>query len=373
MEFILTLVIKSAGQVWLTLLHNWPYLVLSVVIATLLKLYVNSERVSAFLNRFRGAGVVAATAVSVATPLCSCGTTAVILGMMASRMSWAPIIAFMVSSPLTSPQELVYSAGLFGWPFAWAFFLASIFLGLAGGWMAALLENRGWLAGQSRFEEAHPVPCGCSNGTPGTVPPQRVYSLDVPAVKFSAPETTCGCSAEPAEPAAGCGCGQIEPSVPDCDCSTTSLVRNEDKPEPQKSKVSLATFLAELFRNGKKLLFLFLVFAFVGHLLNGMIPAGWVAALFGSGRVYNVPLAATLGLPFYLNTEASLPMVRALLDAGMSKGAAMAFLIAGAGTSIGAISGALTIARWRVVALVVGILWLGAILCGFAFNLFLGL
>jgi len=55
----------------------------------------------------------------------------------------------------------------------------------------------------------------------------------------------------------------------------------------------------------------------------------------------------------------------------MSQGAALAFLISGAGTSIGAIAGALTIARWRVVALVVGILWAGAIACGLAFNLVL--
>ena len=55
----------------------------------------------------------------------------------------------------------------------------------------------------------------------------------------------------------------------------------------------------------------------------------------------------------------------------MSQGAALAFLIAGAGTSIGAITGALTIARWRVIALVVGILWVGAIVSGLAFNLLL--
>jgi uncharacterized membrane protein YraQ (UPF0718 family) len=57
----------------------------------------------------------------------------------------------------------------------------------------------------------------------------------------------------------------------------------------------------------------------------------------------------------------------------MSQGAALAFLIAGAGTSIGAITGALTIARWRVVALVVGVLWVGAIMSGYAFNLALPL
>ena len=96
-----------------------------------------------------------ATAAAVTTPLCSCGTTAVVLGMMASVISWAPIVAFMVASPLTSPQELVCCAGLFGWPFAIAFFVASILLGLLGGVAAALAESRGWLQNQTR------LPCPC--------------------------------------------------------------------------------------------------------------------------------------------------------------------------------------------------------------------
>ena len=66
-------------------------------------------------------------------------------------------------------------------------------------------------------------------------------------------------------------------------------------------------------------------------------------------------------------------MIRALLDNGMSQGAALALMISGAGTSIGAIAGALTIARWRVIALVVGVLWIGAMVCGFAFDLALTL
>ncbi len=113
---------------------------------------------------------------------------------------------------------------------------------------------------------------------------------------------------------------------------------------------------------------MFVGFAFIGYVLNGLIPAAWVSSLFGSGRIYGVPLAATIGLPLYVSSEASLPMVRALLDSGMSQGAVMAFLIAGSGTSIGAIAGALTIARWRVVGLVVGVLWLGAMAAGFAWN-----
>jgi hypothetical protein len=118
---------------------------------------------------------------------------------------------------------------------------------------------------------------------------------------------------------------------------------------------------------------MFTGFAFLGYFLNSLIPAHWVAAVFGSGNIYNIPLAATLGLPLYVNAEASLPLIRALLDAGMSQGAALAFMIVGAGTSIGAIGGALAIARWRVIVLVVSILWIGAILCGYAFNLVLTL
>jgi uncharacterized membrane protein YraQ (UPF0718 family) len=52
----------------------------------------------------------------------------------------------------------------------------------------------------------------------------------------------------------------------------------------------------------------------------------------------------------------------------MSQGAALAFLITGAGTSLGALGGALTIARWRVIALVIGTLWLGSILLGLAYD-----
>lgn len=84
---------------------------------------------------------------------------------------------------------------------------------------------------------------------------------------------------------------------------------------------------------------------------------------------WGVPLAATLGLPLYVNTDASLPLVRAFLDNGASAGAALAFLITGAGTSVGAVAGALAIARIRVITLVVGTLWLGAIVFGLGYDL----
>jgi uncharacterized membrane protein YraQ (UPF0718 family) len=372
MELILNVVIGSIGQVWVTLLHNWPYLVASVVIATLLKLYVNTQEVSAFLDRYRGAGIVAATTAAVGTPFCSCGTTAVILGMMASKMPWGPIVAFMVASPLTSPQELVYSAGLFGWPFALAFYLASILLGLVGGWAAAVIERRGWLANQARFTESVAIPSAGSVTNRPAAPSNRDFNRAAPTLQLS----PCACAAATGNPlAASCGCDQTRSAI---DSVAPAGARTDDRSSglPSASptaargpNVSLGAFVSELWYSGSRLLAMFVGFAFIGYVLNGLIPATWVAAAFGPDKIYNAPLAATLGLPLYVNAEASLPLVRALLENGMSQGAALAFLISGAGTSIGAMAGALTIARWRVVALVVGILWVGAMLCGLAFNL----
>jgi uncharacterized membrane protein YraQ (UPF0718 family) len=319
MSFVFNLIEYAFGQVLHTVANNWPFLLISILVSAAVKLYADQERVAAFLQKNRKGGVLISTFVAVTTPLCSCGTTAIVLGMMASVMPWAPIVAFMVSSPLTSPEELIYSAGLFGWPFAIAFFAASIILGIVGGAVAGFAESRGWLKGQARMaqpvESAPSLPLGIMGGP---------APLDLPVIS---------------------------------------------QPAPARPPITLRMYAREMYEISKRLIPLFLGFAFVGYLLNGLIPAEWIGNLFGAGHAYSVPLAATLGIPFYINTEASLPLVRAMLDSGMSQGAALAFLITGAGTSLGALGGALTIARWRVIAIILGTLWIGATVLGIAYDL----
>ena len=60
-----------------------------------------------------------------------------------------------------------------------------------------------------------------------------------------------------------------------------------------------------------------------------------------------------------------------MIDGGMGSGPALAFIVTGAGTSIGAISGLFIIARARVVAMVVAILFLGALVLGWTGQLIL--
>jgi uncharacterized membrane protein YraQ (UPF0718 family) len=124
---------------------------------------------------------------------------------------------------------------------------------------------------------------------------------------------------------------------------------------------------------GKRLLLIFFLASFFGYLFSNLIPVTWIQTLFGSGKRWIIPLGATLGIPFYLNISSSLPIARALIAHGAAPGAALAFLLVGAGTSLGAVAGLLTIARWRVVAVVTVTLWITAVLFGYAYNFLLAL
>jgi len=384
MEPIINLLTHSALQVWITLTHNWPFLIVSIVIAVGLKLLIDVSKVSNFLNKNRNTGVIGATLAAVTTPFCSCGTTAVILGMMASTLPWAPIIAFMVSSPLTSPGELVYSAGLFGWPFALAFFIASIVLGLLGGVVGGILEKNNLLKNQSRFsnttsqnsklQQVNPsiskqnfIPTQIHNNSPilsFSMGDAQLGSTSFQTTPIISTSTSCGCFEEQQQPQSCSNSCRIENS----DGNSTESSIDQIESEQNRPVVTWKVFLTESLIIGKRLIIMFLGFAFIGYVINGLIPSDLVGKIFGQGNVYSVILASTVGLPLYINTEASLPLVKALMDGGMSQGAALAFLITGAGTSIGAFTGALTIARWRVIVTVIVTLWIGAVAMGYLYD-----
>jgi len=330
MDYLANLVATVAVDVWTTIVHNWPYLLLSIVVASIVQVYLKPDRLAAWLRRRTWVAVLAAVALGALTPFCSCGTTAVVLGALASSVPWAPIVAFMASSPLTSPEEYVLSVGLFGPAFATTFLVAAILVGLLGGAAAWWLEGRGYLDGQSRLPGPTPNPA------------QDSCCADVTAPRAPSPGRTRTLTV-------------IQPTAP----TVTRAAK-------------LHRLVPVLWQNTRKLAVFFLAFAGIGYLLIRVIPAGVITSLLGDGNpVWSVPLAAVLGIPVYINTDASLPLVASLVHGGMAPGSAIAFLITGAGTSVASISGMLVIARWRVVALVVATLFVTAVAAGWLSALWL--
>jgi uncharacterized protein len=319
------LVARVVSDVAGALLHNWPYLLASVLIAAALSVYFGTDRLAAWIQRQRWTAITGAVLLATLTPFCSCGTTAMVLGMLAAKTPWAPIVAFMVASPLTSPSELMLSAGLFGWSFALLYFVGATALGFAAGGVAGWVEDRGLLAGQARMR---PADGGCG-GSPSTDP----------------------------TPVAGSG--------------VATLTRHDARVRLVE-RYRLRTLAAESWRLGRRLLLYFVAYSTLAYLVLELVPANLLVNLLGGDAVWSVPLAALLGIPVYITSEGSLPMVAALMGGGLGAGAAMAFLITGAGTSIPAITGALVIARRRVVGLVVALLFAGAVLLGWFTALVMG-
>lgn len=359
MEDILARVVLD---VWTTIAHTWPFLLASVVIASAIQVYVGTDRLARWLRARTVVAVGGAVLLAALTPFCSCGTTAVVLGALASAVPWAPVVAFMVSSPLTSPGEYVFSIGLFGTAFATTFFVAAIVIGLLAGWITSLIERAGALVGQARMKapatevlgEAavlEPAACGCG----------AVVS-EAPTIALRAPTVALG------ELGGRTALAVLEPVVASCGDGCGS--------EPAADLTRPASRVRELGRNLvvnlRRLAGYFLAFAALGYLIIELIPTEALTGALGADSVWSVPLAATLGIPVYVNSDASLPLVASLMDGGMGPGAALAFLVTGAGTSVGAVSGMLIIARWKVVALVVGFLWVGAVVLGYLAPIWLG-
>lgn len=327
LHWLYGLAADTATAVWDTFAGVWVYLLISIVAAAVLTTYAGIDRLQGWLRRRMWLGVAGAVALAVFTPFCACGTHAVLLAGLATSVPWAPLVAFIVSSPLTSPAELFLSAGLFGWRFAMVFFTGAVLIGLGAGWATMRVEALGWLRNQARA--AAPA----TGRRAAVCPPSATRRRR-----------------------AGTGPGAA--SVTEVRAGWRGRLRLDD-------------FVRELRSLGWRILWYFTLFTVVGYLVIQAVPTGWLTGLLGGDRWFSVPLAAGLGFPAYVNTEASLPVVAALMAGGMGAGPALAFLVTGAGTSFGATAGLLVIARRRVVALVVALLAVSALAMGWMGGWFL--
>lgn len=390
MQDVIVLAETVAGNVWATFAHNWPFLLSAVLAAAALNVYVGTDRISGWLRRRTVVAVVGAVVLATLTPFCSCGTTAVVLGALATTAPWAPVVAFMVSSPLTSPAQLALSGGLFGWPFAWTFFIGAVVLGLGAGWITAVVSRTGWLEGQSRLPATSRQPANgdigavacCAGSSSATAPPAStradsacctvpsvvtVGTSTIPLVEQSAPAAVRWPEQVQTRTVGTAGPYLVNPRA----AGPRHGVQLSPASGAWLAKSKVPEFAREVRDLGVRLALFFFGFAALGYTLIELIPTGWLTDYLGGDSLLAVPLAALLGIPVYFSSDASLPLVGALVDGGMGQGPAMAFLVTGAGTSVGAIGGMLLIARRRVVALVLAILFAGALLLGWFATLVL--
>ncbi len=103
-------------------------------------------------------------------------------------------------------------------------------------------------------------------------------------------------------------------------------------------------------------------------LLQHHIPDIWIEQTVGGANPASIPLAAIVGAPLYLDGYAALPLVRGLVEMGMSLGAALALMISGAAVSLYALIAVISLVNARVLALYIAMAVLGACLAGYSLE-----
>ena len=83
-------------------------------------------------------------------------------------------------------------------------------------------------------------------------------------------------------------------------------------------------------------------------------------------------LGALVGVPAYLNGYAAPALVSGLMDQGMSAGAAMSFIVAGAVSCIPAMAAVWSLVKPRIFAVYAALGFLGAVLAGAVFGIVAG-
>lgn len=291
---------------------DWWILLLGISIAVIIKVYVGSDRLKSWINNNEKVSIFGSIAFGSFTPLCACGTMAVILSMFVSQMPWAPIMAFLVSSPLTSPSQFIFQSKFIGFNLALAVLISSIILGIGAGVLANILSKKTvFFKNQFRisFEDKN-------NGNKKL------------------------CSA------------------------------NKSKSKNILDKYKINSLVHEFYNLGiKKVLFYFLIFIAIGQLVEMFVPTEWVLSLFSSKNIYSIPLSALIGLPLYVSGMSSLPLLKTILQLGAGGGAVLAFLIAGQGTGVAVIAGLSTIIKKRAMFFYISYIFLGAVISGFMYQL----
>lgn len=290
-------------------LGTLPFILFAVIMIAWLKAS-GAEAViaSAFKGRESRMIVLAALLGGLA-PFCSCEVIPFIAGLLALGAPLAAVMAFWLSSPLIDPPTLLITAAALGWPFAVGKAVAAVALGLFGGFTVALFTRRGWLGDVLRPNES-----------------------------------------------TGCGCG---PSPFD------------GKPVWKfwRDPTRRVTFAQE-FRANAAFLIKWLALAYaLESLLITYMPADLIARVVGGEGIGPIIIAALVGMPAYLNSYVAPPLLAGLTEQGMSAGAAMSFMIAGAISSIPAMAAVWSLVQRRVFALYLGLGLSGAIMSGIVFQM----
>ena len=293
-----------------------PFLLLSIGIAAYAQASGADNLIAKAFQGHISVMIVVASLFGAFSPFCSCGVIPLIAALLSMGVPVSAVMAFWLSSPLMDPSMFILTVGTLGLQFAIAKTVATVAIGLLGGFGTLALMN----AGISTVTFRNPLRNDAGNG--------------------------------------GCGGNRVRNPKP---------VVWKFWPESERRQTFWQGAHSSVWFLGKWLALAFLL----ESLMLAYMPNAWIQTVAGSGSLPSVVGAALVGIPAYLNGYAALPLVAGLVDQGMAPGAGMAFLLAGGATSIPAMIAVFALARRPVFLAYLGFAFIGSVMAGLAYSVLL--
>lgn len=317
-------VIPLATLTLSNLAHTSIYLVIAVTLVAFLKSSGGETLVAEIFKGRENRMIILAALVGGLAPFCSCEVIPFIAGLLALGTPLAPIMAFWLSSPLIDPPTLLITAGALGMQFAAAKAVFAVLLGLFGGFSIKLISF---------------VP---------------FFSRAIAPVPKTLSTSSCCPSPFTTEPS--CCPGQI-------------TERPAFNWRVWKQSETRQVFFVE-FKSNSLFLLKWMLFAYsIESVMIHYLPAQVIASVVGGDGIFPIVMSAFVGVPAYLNSYIAPPLVSGLMSQGMSAGSGMAFIMAGAVTSIPAMTAVYALVHRKIFALYVMLGFTGAVAAGFVYNL----
>ena len=343
--------------------HTWPLWVVSIPLAAAVRMSSLAGKLKRVLSMRPVAAVIVATVFGAVSPLCSCSVVPVIFSLLTAGVPLAPVMSFWLASPSMDPEVFFLSVSAIGWPLATARLAATTLMSLGGGLVALVLERQGWFAGGILRDEKKPAKAARKNDS-GLFRPVAAGAFSLaPALAPCCPSEAapCACSSPPSAHASARFVAKppsAAQGTPGCGRARTpsrSVARRF-----ARELVSSVFFVAR---------FMAIAFALEAA-ISFYVPESLIRSVLGTRNPFAVPLAVLVGIPFYTTNAQALGMVGGLIGKGMSEGAALAFLIGGATTTLPAMSAVFGIAKPRVFVVYLGSAVAASLATGLVWSLF---
>jgi uncharacterized protein len=294
-----------------SLLGISPFLIFSALTAAYLTA-AGADKVIGRVFSGHGIKVIAAAAVfGSLSPFCSCGVIPLIAALLAAGVPLPAVMAFWLSSPIMDPEMFVLTVGGIGFEFAVAKTIAAFAIGIFGGVATRAVMSAGGFASPLKAEAA--------------------------------------------------SCGSCKPEISN-EKPVWAFWREQDR----KSEFN-TSFISTMLFLGKWLALAFIL----ESLMVIYLPAETVAEWLGNDSTFALPLAVIAGVPAYMNGYAAIPLVSGLMDTGMAPGPALAFMTAGAVTSIPAAIAVFALVKRPVFLWYLLLAAIGSLVVGQVFQLYM--